>query len=54
LIGLRTRQCSHDEVEIGCGKPRSTIRSNHRGFIVSKSLGDGKQNHQRYNLRSME
>src|SRR5262245_7939876 len=42
LVRLRTRQSAHDEVEIGCGKPRPTIRSNHRGFIMSKSRGDGK------------
>ena len=34
LVGLRTRQRAHDEVEIGCGKPRPTIRSDHRDFIM--------------------
>ena len=42
LIALRTRQRPHDEVEIGCGKPRPTIRSNHRDFMMSNSPGDGK------------
>jgi hypothetical protein len=42
LIALRTRQRPHDEVEIDCGKPRPTIRSNHRDFIMSNSRGDGK------------
>jgi hypothetical protein len=34
LIGLRPRQRAHNEVEIGCGKPRPTIRSDHRDFIM--------------------
>src|SRR5262245_52862109 len=42
LVRLRTRQCAHDEVEIGCGKPRPTIRSNHRDFILNSSLADSK------------
>jgi hypothetical protein len=42
LVALRTRQRAHDEVEIGCGKPRPTIRSNHRDFIMNNSRGDGK------------
>ena len=42
LIGLRTRQRAHDEVEIGCGEPRPTICSNHRDFIMRSSRADGK------------
>ena len=34
LIGLRTRKRAHNEVEISRGKPRPTIRPNHRGFIM--------------------
>jgi len=34
LIGLRARKSAHDEVEISSGKPRPTIRSNHRDFIM--------------------
>jgi hypothetical protein len=43
LIRLRTRQRAHDEVEISGGKPRPTIRSNHRDCIMRNSRGDGKQ-----------
>jgi hypothetical protein len=43
LIALRSRQRAHDEVEIGCGKSRPTIRSNHRDFIMRTSHGHGKQ-----------
>jgi hypothetical protein len=39
---LRTRQRAHDEVEIGCGKPRPTIRSDHRGFIMRDPRRCGK------------
>ena len=42
LVGLRTRQRAHDEVEIGCGKPRPTIRSDHRGFIMRDLRRCGK------------
>jgi hypothetical protein len=42
LISLRTRQRAHDEIEISRGKPRPTIRSNHRGFIMRDECGDGK------------
>src|SRR5439155_12403547 len=34
LIGLRTRERAHGEVEIGGGEPRPTIRSDHRELIV--------------------
>ena len=34
LIGLRTRERAHDEVEIRGGKPRPTIRPDHRDFIM--------------------
>jgi hypothetical protein len=40
---LRTRQRAHDEVEIGCGKPRPTIRSDHRDFIMRNPRPCGKQ-----------
>ena len=42
LVGLRTRQRAHDEVEIGCGKPRPTIRSDHRDFIMGDPRPCGK------------
>jgi hypothetical protein len=42
LIGLRTRQRAHDEVEIGCGKPRPTIRPDHRDFIMRDRRAYGK------------
>ena len=35
VIFLRTRQRAHDEIEIRCGKPRPTIRPDHRGYIMS-------------------
>ena len=42
LVGLRTRQRAHNEVEIGCGKPRPTIRSDHRDFIMGDPRPCGK------------
>jgi len=42
LVGLRTRQRAHNEVEIGCGKPRPTIRSDHRDFIMGDPRVYGK------------
>jgi hypothetical protein len=36
LIGLRTRERAHDEVEISGGEPRPTIRADHRDFIMRK------------------
>ena len=42
LVGLRTRQRAHNEVEIGCGKPRPTIRSDHRDFIMRDPRPCGK------------
>ena len=42
LVGLRARERAHYEVEISRGKPRPTIRSNHRGFIMRDECGDGK------------
>jgi hypothetical protein len=44
LIGLRTRQRAHDEVEIGCGEPRPTIRPDHRDCIMRNSPADCKSN----------
>src|SRR2546430_6747496 len=42
LVGLRTRQRAHNEVEIGCGKPRPTIRPDHRDFIMRDQRAYGK------------
>src|SRR4029453_7771415 len=42
LIGLRPRQRAHDEVEIGSGKPRPTIRTDHRDFIMRNTWTCGK------------
>ena len=42
LISLRTRQRSYNEVEIGGGKPRPTIRPNHRDFIMRGEREYGK------------
>ena len=42
LISLRTRQRAHNEVEIGGGKPRPTIRTNHRDFIMRGERAYGK------------
>jgi hypothetical protein len=42
LIDLRMREGAHDEVEIGSGKPRPTIRTNHRDFIMRNMRAYGK------------
>src|SRR5437762_5426648 len=42
LVALRPRQRAHDEVEIGCGKPRPTIRSDHRDCIMRDQRAYGK------------
>src|SRR6266508_4490422 len=42
LIGLRTCEGAHDEVEISSSKPRPTIRSDHRDFIMGKLCPNGK------------
>jgi len=42
LISLGTRQRSHNEVEIGGGKPCPTIRPDHRDFIMRDGRGYGK------------
>jgi hypothetical protein len=42
LISLRTRKRAHDEIEINRSKPRPTIRSDHRDFIMSDGRADGK------------
>jgi len=42
LIGLRTRKRAQNEVEISRGKPRPTIRPNHRGFIMRDMRAYGK------------
>jgi hypothetical protein len=42
LIGLRSRERAHDEVEISRGKPRPTIRPDHRDFILRDGRAYGK------------
>ena len=42
LIGLRTRQRAHDEIEISRGKPRPTIRPDHRDFMMRDGRAYGK------------
>src|SRR6266702_4976958 len=42
LISLRPRKRAHDELEIGGGKPRPTIRPDHRDFIMRDRRADGK------------
>src|SRR6266581_2795217 len=42
LVGLRTRKRAQDEVEIGSGKPRPTIRPDHRDFIMRDTCAYGK------------
>jgi hypothetical protein len=42
-VGLRTRQRAHDEIEIGCRKPRATVRTNHRDFIMRKVCASDKR-----------
>jgi hypothetical protein len=44
LIGLRPRERPHNEVEISRGKPRPTIRPDHRGFIMRDQRTRGKSN----------
>jgi hypothetical protein len=44
LIGSRARKRAHDEVEIGSGKSRPTIRTDHRDFIMRKLCAHGKSN----------
>ena len=42
LVALRTRERAHNEVEIRGGKPRPTIRSDHRDFIMRDARAYGK------------
>lgn len=42
LIALRTRERAHNEVEIRGGKPRPTIRPDHRDFIMRDPRVYGK------------
>jgi hypothetical protein len=42
LIGLRARERAHDEVEIRGGKPRPTIRPDHRELIMRERSAYGK------------
>ena len=42
LIGLRARERAHNEVEISRGKPRPTIRPDHRDFIMRDTRAYGK------------
>jgi hypothetical protein len=41
-IGLRTCERAHDEVEIGGGEPRPTIRPDHRELILRDRGADGQ------------
>ena len=43
LVGLRTRKRAHNKIEIRRGKPRPTIRPDHRDFIMCDGCADGKQ-----------
>ena len=45
LIGLRTRERAHDEIEISRGKPRPTIRPDHRDFIMRDWRTYGKSDY---------
>ena len=45
LIALRPRERSHNEVEISRGKPRPTIRPDHRDFIMRDGDADGKSDY---------
>ena len=42
LVGLRTRERAHNEVEISRGEARPTIRPDHRDFIMRKRATYGK------------
>jgi hypothetical protein len=42
LVGLRARKRAHNEVEISRGKPRPTIRPDHRDFIMRDARVYGK------------
>src|SRR5436190_24257702 len=56
LIALRARERAHNEVEIGGGKPRPTIRPDHRDFIMRKTRSRGKSdvfNHRLHGLKQM-
>ena len=44
LVGLRARERAHDEVEIGGGKARPTIRPDHRELVMPNSRVYGKPN----------
>jgi hypothetical protein len=44
VIGLRARERAHNEVEISSGKPRPTIRSDHRELVMRKGCVYGKPN----------
>ena len=43
VISLRARERAHDEVEIGGGEPRPTIRPDHRELIMRDGGAYGKQ-----------
>jgi hypothetical protein len=42
LVSLRTRKRANDEIEISRSKPRPTIRSDHRDFIMRDVRSYGK------------
>jgi hypothetical protein len=43
MVGLRARQRPHDELEISGGKPRPTIRLDHRKLVMSTGCANGKR-----------
>ena len=53
VIGLGARERAHDEVEISSGKPRPTIRSDHRELVMRKGCVYGKPNRHRNEARKM-
>ena len=46
VIVLGARERAHDEVEIRGGKPRPTIRPDHRELVMRKGCVYGKPNRQ--------
>ena len=53
VIGLGARERAHNEVEISSGKPRPTIRSDHRELVMRKARVYGKPNRHRNEARKM-
>jgi len=48
VVSLRARECAHNEVEVEVsgGKPRPTIRPDHRELVMRKGFAYGKPNRQ--------